>query len=208
MPVRLFLSSGDPVADRRFEFARDLQLKGDLVAAADLLEQAVELAPNFPSAWFLLGEIREKIGQRDRAIAAFRRAVEHRCTGSARRLPASDAAWRRAIGGDAAGLCTGAVRSICAAIRGRAGRRSRLSRPGTAVPGGAVGARRRPQARVLQMRDRPRLRHRIGGRCVCQGSRSIYRHRPVAAHDRAGPRHRPLRGTGGRRDGGGPAWPA
>lgn len=76
MPVRLFLSSGDPVADRRFEFARDLQLKGDLVAAADLLEQAVELAPNFPSAWFLLGEIRKKIGQRDRAIAAFRRAVE------------------------------------------------------------------------------------------------------------------------------------
>jgi predicted TPR repeat methyltransferase len=75
MPARLFLSSGDLVADRRFEFARDLQLKGDLVAAADLLEQAVELAPNFPSAWFVLGEIREKIGQRDRAIAAFRRAV-------------------------------------------------------------------------------------------------------------------------------------
>ena len=48
MPVRLFLSSGDLVADRRFEFARDLQLKGDLVAAADLLEQAVELAPDLP----------------------------------------------------------------------------------------------------------------------------------------------------------------
>ena len=75
MPARLFLSSGDLVADRRFEFARDLRLKGDLVAAANLLEQAVELAPNFPSAWFVLGEIREKIGQRDRAIAAFRQAV-------------------------------------------------------------------------------------------------------------------------------------
>jgi predicted TPR repeat methyltransferase len=75
MPSRLFLSSGDLVADSRFEFARDLQLKGDLVAAADLLEQAVELAPNFPSAWFALGEIREQRGERDQAIMAFRYAV-------------------------------------------------------------------------------------------------------------------------------------
>lgn len=75
MPARLFLSSGDLVADRRFEFARDLQLKGDLAAAADLLEQAVELAPNFPSAWFTLGQIRVQLGQRDRAIAAFRQAA-------------------------------------------------------------------------------------------------------------------------------------
>jgi hypothetical protein len=47
MPARLFLSSGDLMADRRFEFARDLQLKGDL--PADLLMQAIELAPNFTS---------------------------------------------------------------------------------------------------------------------------------------------------------------
>jgi len=74
MPARLFLSSGDLIADRRFEFARDLQLKGDLPAAADLLEQAIELVPKFASAWFTLGEIREKLGQRDAAIAAFRKA--------------------------------------------------------------------------------------------------------------------------------------
>ncbi len=74
MPSRLFLSSGDMIADRRFEFARDLQLKGDLVAAADLLLQATELTPNFASAWFTLGEIREKLGEREPAIAAFRRA--------------------------------------------------------------------------------------------------------------------------------------
>jgi predicted TPR repeat methyltransferase len=74
MPARLFLSSGDMIADRRFEFARDLQLKGDLVAAADLFAQAVELAPNFASAWFTLGEIREQLGQRDEAIAAFSQA--------------------------------------------------------------------------------------------------------------------------------------
>lgn len=72
MPLRLFLSSGDLMADRRFEFARDLQLKGDLPAAADLLEQALELAPNFTSAWFTLGEIRSQLGERDKAIAAFR----------------------------------------------------------------------------------------------------------------------------------------
>ena len=76
MPARLFFSSGDLLADRRFEFARDLQLKGDLPAAADLLEQAIELAPNFPSAWFTLGEIREQLSQHDAAIAAFRRARE------------------------------------------------------------------------------------------------------------------------------------
>ena len=74
MPARLFLSSGDLVADRRFDFARDLQLKGDLAAAADLLVQATELAPGFASAWFTLGEIREQLGEREAAIAAFRKA--------------------------------------------------------------------------------------------------------------------------------------
>jgi predicted TPR repeat methyltransferase len=75
MPARLFLSSGDLVADRRFEFARDLQLKGDLAAAADLLLQAIEVAPGFVSAWFTLGEIRKRLGEREAAIAAFRNAL-------------------------------------------------------------------------------------------------------------------------------------
>src|SRR3954452_12734952 len=74
MPVRLFMSSGDIIADRRFEFARDLQLKGDLVAAADLLLQATDLAPDFASAWFMLGDIREQLGERAQAVAAFRKA--------------------------------------------------------------------------------------------------------------------------------------
>ncbi|MCK1391768.1 methyltransferase domain-containing protein [Bradyrhizobium sp. 1] len=75
MPLRLFLTSGDLMADRRFEFARDLQLKGDLPAAADLIEQAIEFAPNFTSAWFTLGEIRAQLGERDKAVAAFREAL-------------------------------------------------------------------------------------------------------------------------------------
>jgi predicted TPR repeat methyltransferase len=74
MPARLFLSSGDLMADRRFEFARDLQLKGDLAAAADLFLQAIELAPNFTSAWFTLGDLREQLGEHEAAIEAFRAA--------------------------------------------------------------------------------------------------------------------------------------
>src|SRR5580704_12900258 len=75
MPARLFLSSGDMNADRRFDFARDLQLKGDLAAAADLLLQTTDLAPGFASAWFTLGDVRQQLGERDVAIAAFRRAL-------------------------------------------------------------------------------------------------------------------------------------
>ncbi|MGO4713158.1 methyltransferase domain-containing protein [Bradyrhizobium sp. 2TAF24] len=74
MSARLFLSSGDVIADRRFDFARDLQLRGDLFAAAELMEQAVELAPNFASAWFALGELRQELNQHDAAISAYRRA--------------------------------------------------------------------------------------------------------------------------------------
>jgi predicted TPR repeat methyltransferase len=74
MPSRLFLSSGDLMADRRFDFARDLQLKGDLAAAADLLMQAIELAPDFVSAWFTLGGIREELGEHRAAIAAYQKA--------------------------------------------------------------------------------------------------------------------------------------
>jgi predicted TPR repeat methyltransferase len=74
MPARLFLSSGDLMADRRFEFARDLQLKGDLPAAADLLMQAIELAPDFTSAWFTLAGIREELGEHEAAVSAFQKA--------------------------------------------------------------------------------------------------------------------------------------
>lgn len=72
----LFLSSGDLVADRRFEWARDCEAKGDLAGAAGLLEQALELVPGYASAWFTLGEIAEKLDDRERAIWAYGRARE------------------------------------------------------------------------------------------------------------------------------------
>lgn len=70
----VFLSSGHIVADRRFEFARELAARGDHAAAADLYEQATELAPQFASAWFALGETRLMLGDRAAAVAAFRQA--------------------------------------------------------------------------------------------------------------------------------------
>ncbi|ACE99429.1 Methyltransferase type 11 [Rhodopseudomonas palustris TIE-1] len=75
MPTYLFLSSGNVLADRRYDFARELLARGEAEAAADLLAQAVELAPDFTSAWFALGEIRQdRLGDREGAIDAFRRA--------------------------------------------------------------------------------------------------------------------------------------
>jgi predicted TPR repeat methyltransferase len=70
----IFLSSGDVIADRRFEWARDREAKGDLSGAADLLIQALELAPGYASAWFALGELRDRLGDRAGAILAFQRA--------------------------------------------------------------------------------------------------------------------------------------
>ncbi|TAK48514.1 MAG: methyltransferase domain-containing protein [Xanthobacteraceae bacterium] len=72
----LFVSSGDLVADRRYAYARDFLARGDLAAAADVLEQALERAPDFAAAWFALGELREQRGDAAGAIAAFRRARE------------------------------------------------------------------------------------------------------------------------------------
>lgn len=73
-PQPIHLSSGNLIADRRFEWARDLADKGDLAGAADLLTQVLDLAPDYASAWFTLGELRETLGDPDGAIAAFERA--------------------------------------------------------------------------------------------------------------------------------------
>ena len=71
----LFLSSGDLIADRRYDIARQYWQRGDLKAAAEIMEQALDVAPTFTSAWFSLGEVREALGEPDRAVVAFRRAL-------------------------------------------------------------------------------------------------------------------------------------
>jgi predicted TPR repeat methyltransferase len=70
----LFVSSGDLIADRRYKWALDQAARGDFSGAADVLEQTVELVPGFATAWFALGAIRDRLGDRDGAIAAFARA--------------------------------------------------------------------------------------------------------------------------------------
>jgi predicted TPR repeat methyltransferase len=74
-PPALFLSSGDVLADARYERARAYAAGGDRAAAADLMMQALERAPAFASAWFALGEIRGEGGDRAGAVAAFRAAL-------------------------------------------------------------------------------------------------------------------------------------
>jgi predicted TPR repeat methyltransferase len=67
-------SSGNLLADRRYDYARAALAEGDHTAAADLLEQSLELAPGWAAAWFALGEAREALGEIDAAVAAFSRA--------------------------------------------------------------------------------------------------------------------------------------
>ena len=54
-------SSGDLLADRRYAWAEAALAEGDARAAADLAEQALELAPRYAPAWFLLGRARENL---------------------------------------------------------------------------------------------------------------------------------------------------
>jgi predicted TPR repeat methyltransferase len=67
----LFVSSGDLVADRRYQWALDRAAKGDFAGAADILVQTVELAPAFATAWFALGAIRDRLGDHAGAALAF-----------------------------------------------------------------------------------------------------------------------------------------
>ena len=67
----LFVSSGDLVADRRYQWALDHAAKGDFAGAADILGQTVELAPAFATAWFALGAIRDRLGDQAGAANAF-----------------------------------------------------------------------------------------------------------------------------------------
>lgn len=61
MPPSQF-SSGDVIADRRADYARMLAEGGDFEAAAELIEQALEIVPAWAAGWFRLGEYREKGG--------------------------------------------------------------------------------------------------------------------------------------------------
>ena len=71
----LSLSSGDFSLDRRVDWARGLLARGDTASTIDLLRETIETAPGFLAAWFMLGEVLERTGERDEAIGAYRRVV-------------------------------------------------------------------------------------------------------------------------------------
>ncbi|WP_064693690.1 class I SAM-dependent DNA methyltransferase [Rhizobium aegyptiacum] len=69
------LSSGDVIADRRADYARMLEEGGEPDAAAELMEQALELAPAWAAGWYRLASYCEKAGRAEAAIEAYRRTL-------------------------------------------------------------------------------------------------------------------------------------
>ena len=68
-------SSGNVIADRRYDYATAALGERDFAAAIDLLEQTLEVAPDWAPAWFSLGEAREQANDRDGAAKAYERAA-------------------------------------------------------------------------------------------------------------------------------------
>lgn len=71
----LVFSSGDLIADRRADYAQALAAAGDLSAATDLMQQALEMVPGWAAGWFRLGEWQEAAGATDAARASWRRVL-------------------------------------------------------------------------------------------------------------------------------------
>src|SRR5262249_45059380 len=71
----LFISSGDPLLDRRFEWADGMLARNEAYAAAELLEDTLSRAPHFVAGWFLLASAREQMNDRNGATEAYRRAL-------------------------------------------------------------------------------------------------------------------------------------
>jgi predicted TPR repeat methyltransferase len=69
------LSSGDVIADRRADYAKMLDDGGEPDAAAELMEQALELAPAWAAGWYRFATYLEKAGATQPAIKAYRKTV-------------------------------------------------------------------------------------------------------------------------------------
>ena len=65
-------SSGDLIVDRRAAYAATLAAERDFAAAAELIGQALDLAPGWTAGWSLYGDYLREAGQREAAIAAYR----------------------------------------------------------------------------------------------------------------------------------------
>jgi len=67
------LTSGDMIADRRYQWALASLEEGDGETAAELLAGVTELAPGFAPAWFELGRVRRQLGDAEASSFALRR---------------------------------------------------------------------------------------------------------------------------------------
>jgi predicted TPR repeat methyltransferase len=68
-------SSGDLSADRRYGWGQGALAEGDAEAARDLFAQALELAPEWPAAWFALAQALECLQRREEAREAYARTL-------------------------------------------------------------------------------------------------------------------------------------
>ncbi len=69
------LRTENPLAERRYAYAQAAARDGDFAAAAEVLEQTLELDPRWAAAWFALGESRQQFGDFLRAREAFAEAL-------------------------------------------------------------------------------------------------------------------------------------
>ena len=175
--------------------------RGDAAAAADILAQVVETAPGFATAWFALASIRERLGDRDGAIAAFAAARD------ADREDYHGARLHLArLGvGEATPAMTGVyVRRLfdqhAPEFDQALVERLRLSRPGASARGGAARspARRCGWARCSISAAAPGLSG-AAFRPFCDW---LIGRRHLARHGRAGARQGALRPARGRRSAG------
>ncbi|WP_062217280.1 class I SAM-dependent DNA methyltransferase [Aureimonas sp. D3] len=67
--------SGNPLADRRADYAESYAGARDYAAAADLMRQAVELAPGWTLGRMRLAAFLEETGERDEALSLYRAIV-------------------------------------------------------------------------------------------------------------------------------------
>lgn len=74
MVAKLF-ASGDGRVDRRAECAETFAHLGDLDAAVQVLQGALDLAPDWAAGWFRLGEYQERLGDDAAAARAWERAM-------------------------------------------------------------------------------------------------------------------------------------
>ncbi|MBC2771600.1 methyltransferase domain-containing protein [Rhizobium sp. AQ_MP] len=69
-------SSGDVIADRRADYARMLAENGEHEAAVELMEQALELVPDWTAGLVRLADYAEKANQPGKAVPALQRVLE------------------------------------------------------------------------------------------------------------------------------------